>query len=61
MLEYLHKAKQYLWAFVEIGFLSARRRWVGAASPPNVVSITRVVCVSPVRLRLLSVPRTATG
>jgi hypothetical protein len=22
MLEYLHKAKQYLWAFVEIGFLS---------------------------------------
>lgn len=22
MLEYLHKAKQYLWAFVEIGFLT---------------------------------------
>jgi len=22
MLDYLHKAKQYLWAFVEIGFLS---------------------------------------
>ncbi len=22
MLDYLHKAKQYLWAFVEIGFLT---------------------------------------
>ena len=22
MLEYLHKARQYLWAFVEIGFLT---------------------------------------
>lgn len=22
MLDYLHKAKQYLWAFVEVGFLS---------------------------------------
>jgi hypothetical protein len=22
MLDYLHKAKQYLWAFVELGFLA---------------------------------------
>ena len=22
MLEYLHKAKEYLWAFVELGFLA---------------------------------------
>ena len=54
MLDYLHKAKQYLWAFVELGFLavlsviliyliSAQCRLFVSGVAENVVKFARAV------------------